>query len=77
MSTTHHITTTIIPGMITRVGEGHVGADVVLGDGAMVHESAYVDNGAVIGANSRVWHFAHVLGGAVVGARYRSGRTWS
>lgn len=74
MSTTHHITTTIIPGMITRVGEGHVGADVVLGDGAMVHESAYVDNGAVIGANSRVWHFAHVLGGAVVGARCSLGQ---
>ncbi|WP_345787019.1 acyltransferase [Gemmatimonas aurantiaca] len=40
----------------------------------MVHESAYVDNGAVIGANSRVWHFAHVLGGAVVGARCSLGQ---
>lgn len=74
MSNTHHATTTIIPGMITRAGEGHVGADVVLGDGAMVHESAYVDNGAIIGANSRVWHFAHVLGGAIVGDRCSLGQ---
>lgn len=64
----------IPPGMIARAGEGHVGAAVVLGDGAMVHESAYVDDGAVIGAGSRVWHFAHVLGGAVVGARCSLGQ---
>lgn len=74
MSTTHQTTTTIIPGMITRAGEGHVGSDVVMGDGAMVHESAYVDNGAVIGAQTRVWHFAHVLGGAVIGARCSLGQ---
>lgn len=66
--------TGIIPGMIARAGEGHVGAAVVLGEGAMVHESAYVDDGAVIGAGSRVWHFAHVLGGAVVGARCSLGQ---
>jgi UDP-2-acetamido-3-amino-2,3-dideoxy-glucuronate N-acetyltransferase len=60
--------------MIVRAGEGHVGATVVLGDGAMVHESAYVDDGAVIGAGTRVWHFAHVLGGAVVGARCSLGQ---
>lgn len=35
---------------------------------AVVHESAYVDDGAVIGAGTRVWHFCHVLGGAVIGA---------
>ncbi len=53
--------------MIATPGEGHVGLRVVLGEGALVHESAYVDDGAVIGAGSRVWHFAHVLGGAVIG----------
>ena len=45
-----------------------------MGAGAMVHESAYVDDGAVIGAGSRVWHFAHVLGGAVIGARCSLGQ---
>ena len=34
---------------------------------AVVHESAYVDDGATIGAGTRVWHFCHVLGGAVIG----------
>lgn len=60
--------------MIARAGEGHVGATVVLGEGAMVHESAYVDDGAVIGENTRVWHFCHVLGGAVIGARCSLGQ---
>ncbi len=40
----------------------------------MIHESAYVDEGAVIGAGSRVWHFSHVLGGAVIGARCSVGQ---
>lgn len=35
---------------------------------ALVHESAYVDDGAVIGPRTRVWHFCHVLAGAVIGA---------
>ena len=34
---------------------------------AVVHESAYVDDGAQIGAGTRVWHFCHILGGAVIG----------
>ena len=34
---------------------------------AVVHESAYVDDGATIGAGTKVWHFCHVLGGAVIG----------
>jgi len=34
---------------------------------AVVHESAYVDEGAQIGAGTRVWHFCHILGGAVIG----------
>lgn len=62
------------PGMIARAGEGHVGARVTLGAGALVHESAYVDDGAIIGAGSRVWHFCHVNGGAVIGARCSLGQ---
>src|SRR5678810_462731 len=34
---------------------------------AVVHESAYVDDGATIGTGTRVWHFCHVLGGATIG----------
>lgn len=60
--------------MITRAGEGNVGAAATLDSGAQVHESAYVDDGAVIGANSRVWHFCHVLGGAVIGERCSLGQ---
>ncbi|MBL0940817.1 MAG: N-acetyltransferase [Gemmatimonadaceae bacterium] len=60
--------------MIARAGEGHVGAAVVLGEGALVHESAYVDDGAMIGAGTRIWHFCHVNGGAVIGARCSLGQ---
>jgi UDP-2-acetamido-3-amino-2,3-dideoxy-glucuronate N-acetyltransferase len=60
--------------MINAPGQGNVGAGVTMGAGAMVHESAYVDDGAVIGAGSRVWHFAHVLGGAVIGAKCSLGQ---
>jgi UDP-2-acetamido-3-amino-2,3-dideoxy-glucuronate N-acetyltransferase len=41
---------------------------------AVVHESAYVDDGAAIGAGTRVWHFCHVLGGAVIGERCSLGQ---
>lgn len=60
--------------MIGQPGQGHVGQRVTLGVGALVHESAYVDDGAVIGAGTRIWHFAHVLGGAVIGARCSLGQ---
>jgi UDP-2-acetamido-3-amino-2,3-dideoxy-glucuronate N-acetyltransferase len=40
----------------------------------MVHESAYVDEGATIGAGTKVWHFCHVLGGAVIGERCSLGQ---
>ena len=63
-----------IPGMIASAGQGHVALGVVLGDGALVHESAYVDAGAVIGAATRVWHFCHVLGGAEIGAHCSLGQ---
>lgn len=29
--------------------------------GAVIHESAYVDDGAEVGAGTRIWHFSHVL----------------
>jgi len=34
----------------------------------MIHESAWIDEGARIGGGTRVWHFCHVLAGARVGA---------
>ncbi|MEK6597940.1 MAG: acyltransferase [Gemmatimonadota bacterium] len=36
-------------------------------DDGLVHESAYVDEGAVVGAGTRIWHFCHVMPGAVIG----------
>jgi UDP-2-acetamido-3-amino-2,3-dideoxy-glucuronate N-acetyltransferase len=60
--------------MIARAGEGHVGAGVVLGDGALVHESAYVDDGAVIGEGTRIWHFCHINAGAIIGRRCSLGQ---
>ena len=36
-------------------------------DDSLVHESAYVDEGAVVGAGTRIWHFCHVMPGAVIG----------
>lgn len=38
------------------------------GDGAWVHESAYVDEPCEIGAGTKVWHFCHVMAGARIGA---------
>ena len=35
--------------------------------GALVHESAYVDEGATLGAGTRIWHFVHVLGQTTIG----------
>ncbi len=60
--------------MVASAGQGHVALGVMLGEGALVHESAYVDAGAVIGAGTRVWHFCHVLGGAEIGARCSLGQ---
>ncbi len=62
------------PELVGTPGAGHVARGAVLGVGALVHESAYVDDGAVIGAGSRVWHFAHVMGGAVIGERCSLGQ---
>ncbi|HET7586074.1 MAG TPA: DapH/DapD/GlmU-related protein [Gemmatimonadaceae bacterium] len=38
-----------------------------LPNGALVHESSYVDDGAEIGAGTRIWHFCHVMSGAHIG----------
>ncbi len=62
------------PELVGTPGAGHVSRGAMLGSGALVHESAYVDDGAVIGADSRVWHFAHVMGGAVIGERCSLGQ---
>jgi UDP-2-acetamido-3-amino-2,3-dideoxy-glucuronate N-acetyltransferase len=40
----------------------------------VIHESAYVDDGAKIGADTKVWHFCHILGGAVIGERCSLGQ---
>ncbi len=41
---------------------------------AMIHESAYVDDGAKIGDGTRIWHFCHVMPGAVIGERCSLGQ---
>lgn len=33
----------------------------------MIHESAFVDEGAEVGVGTKVWHFSHVCKGATVG----------
>lgn len=60
--------------MVDSAGQAHVAPGVVLGEGALVHESAYVDAGAVIGAGTRIWHFSHVMGGALIGAHCSLGQ---
>jgi UDP-2-acetamido-3-amino-2,3-dideoxy-glucuronate N-acetyltransferase len=35
--------------------------------GVLIHESAYVDEGANVGAGTRIWHFVHVLTGVEIG----------
>jgi UDP-2-acetamido-3-amino-2,3-dideoxy-glucuronate N-acetyltransferase len=62
------------PEMVGTPGAGHVARGASLAAGALVHESAYVDDGAVIGSQTRVWHFAHVMGGAVIGAHCSLGQ---
>jgi UDP-2-acetamido-3-amino-2,3-dideoxy-glucuronate N-acetyltransferase len=40
-----------------------------IGPGAIVHETALVEDGATIGADARLWHQVHVRTGASIGAR--------
>lgn len=63
-----------VPELSGASGVNKVGQTAQLGVGALVHESAYVDDGAVIGAGSRVWHFCHVMEGASIGERCSLGQ---
>jgi UDP-2-acetamido-3-amino-2,3-dideoxy-glucuronate N-acetyltransferase len=38
-------------------------------DGAIIHPTAVVDDGATLGSGTYVWHFCHVMPGAVIGER--------
>lgn len=42
--------------------------------GVLVHESAYVDDGATIGTGTRLWHFVHILPETVVGSNVSMGQ---
>lgn len=42
--------------------------------GALIHESAYVDDPCEIGPGTRIWHFAHILGECRIGARCSIGQ---
>lgn len=44
-----------------------IGKSASIADGAVVHESAYVDDGSSLGARTKVWHFSHILPGARIG----------
>ena len=46
---------------------GAVHDSATLGEGAFVHESAYVDKDVVIGDGTKLWHFVHVLSGTTIG----------
>lgn len=53
---------------------GAVHASATLGEGAVVHESAYVDKDVQIGADTKLWHFVHVLPGTTIGANCSLGQ---
>jgi UDP-2-acetamido-3-amino-2,3-dideoxy-glucuronate N-acetyltransferase len=40
----------------------------------LIHESAYVEDGAIIGENTNIWHFAHVRKNAVLGKNCNIGK---
>ncbi|GGE34922.1 hypothetical protein GCM10007276_10550 [Agaricicola taiwanensis] len=42
--------------------------------GALIHESAYVDDPVTIGAGTRIWHFSHILGHVSIGERCSIGQ---
>jgi UDP-2-acetamido-3-amino-2,3-dideoxy-glucuronate N-acetyltransferase len=44
-----------------------IGKAASIGEGAVVHESAYVDDGARLGSRTKVWHFSHILPGVTIG----------
>jgi UDP-2-acetamido-3-amino-2,3-dideoxy-glucuronate N-acetyltransferase len=44
-----------------------IGKSASIAEGAVVHESAYVDDGASLGPRTKVWHFSHILPGSRIG----------
>jgi len=40
----------------------------------MIHESAYIEDGAEIGEGTRIWHFVHVRKGAKIGKNCNIGK---
>ena len=40
----------------------------------MIHESAYVEDGAEIGEGTRIWHFVHIRKGAKIGKNCNIGK---
>ena len=42
--------------------------------GAFVHPTAVVDDGAAIGDGTKVWHFSHILGGSKIGKKCNVGQ---
>lgn len=52
----------------------NVHPNATLGKGAMVHDSAYVDDKVSIGANTKVWHFSHILGDVTIGENCNVGQ---
>ena len=36
-------------------------------DAPVIHDSAFVDDGAFVGSGTRIWHFCHVMPGARIG----------
>src|ERR1700754_3675219 len=40
----------------------------------LIHESAYVDDGAKVGNDTKIWHFCHILGGSEIGEKCSLGQ---
>ena len=40
----------------------------------MIHESAYVDQGALIGSNTKIWHFSHISSNSKIGSNVSIGQ---
>jgi UDP-2-acetamido-3-amino-2,3-dideoxy-glucuronate N-acetyltransferase len=50
------------------LSEGGVPVRLAHSNGAVVHPTAIVEDGAELGEGTRVWHFTHVMDGARIGA---------
>ena len=63
-----------LSGEATPGTSGDVSGTATLAEGAFVHPSSYVDDGAVVGAGTKVWHYSHVQSGAVLGEKCTLGQ---